>query len=237
MSKLTFLFFIGLLFYSCSTQNTDSGSYMKLWYDAPAEHWEEALPIGNGRLGAMVFGNPGREHLQLNEETVWAGEPGNNLPEGFKEILPEARELLFDGEYKEAEDLIMTRFPRHAPEDNNYGMPYQTVGDLWMEFPGHENVENYYRELDIANALSKVSYDLDGVTYKREYLSTPVDEVMAVRFTASKKGKVGFTMKTSSPHTRKEVYVDGKTLVLNGKGEDRRIKKEKLILMPGFSSI
>ena len=140
----------------------------------------------------MVYGTPGVEHLQLNEETVWGGCPGNNLPKGFSEILPGVRKLLFEGKYKEAETLLATRFPRHAPADNNYGMPYQTVGDLWMEFPGHENVGEYYRELDIANALASVSYKLDDVSFKREYLSTAVDQVIAVNLTADKPGKNNF---------------------------------------------
>src|SRR5690606_25030733 len=101
------------------TKNTD----LKLWYDAPASNWNEALPIGNGRLGAMIFGNPTTERLQLNEETVWAGEPGNNLPKtNFYEALPQIRQLIFEGKYKEAENLAMQKLPRQVPEDNNYGM-------------------------------------------------------------------------------------------------------------------
>ena len=80
---------------------------MRLWYDQPAVEWVEALPIGNGRLGAMVFGDPAHDRLQLNEDTVWAGEPGNNLPEGFLEKLPDARRLIFEGQYQEAEALLM----------------------------------------------------------------------------------------------------------------------------------
>lgn len=215
------------LTFSCAQQGPPP-NLMKLWYDQPAENWEEALPIGNGRLGAMIFGTVNKEHLQLNEETVWAGEPGNNLPTGFKEILPKVRKLIFEGKYKEAQDLTMTRIPRHAPEGNNYGMPYQTVGDLWLDFPDQGEVKYYYRDLDIANAISSVSYEAGGVHYEREYLSTAVDQVIAIRLTADKDGKISFTLKATSPHTVKNIAVDGETLVLSGKGESRENKKGKV---------
>jgi len=186
------------------------------------------LPIGNGRLGAMVYGAPETEHLQLNEETVWAGEPGNNLPKGFKEILPEVRKLIFEGKYKEAETLTMSRVPRHAPEGNNYGMPYQTVGDLYFEFPGLSQVSSYYRDLDLENAVSSVSFDADGVNYKREFLSTAVDQVIAVRLTASKKGKITFNLSATTPHTTKHVAIDGDQLVMSGKGEAVDNKEGKI---------
>jgi alpha-L-fucosidase 2 len=201
---------------------------MKLWYDHPAEQWEEALPIGNGRLGAMVFGTPVTEHLQLNEGTVWAGEPGNNIPGGFKEILPEVRRLIFEGKYKEAQNLVMTRIPRRAPDNLNYGMPYQPVGDLWIDFPGQGKITNYYRDLDIASSISSVSYEADGVIFKREYFATAVDQVIVLRLTANKKGKISFIMRADSPHTIKEVTVKGDTLVLTGTGESISNKKGRV---------
>lgn len=220
--------FLLLIAITLSCTPVEKPNLMKLWYNQPATAWEEALPIGNGRLGAMIFGTPSLEHLQLNEETVWGGEPGNNLPKGFSEVLPGVRELLFEGKYKEAEALLATRFPRHAGAENNYGMPYQTVGDLFLEFPGHENVSGYYRELDIANAISLVSYTLGNVSYQREYFSTPVDQVMAMRITASRKGEISFTMKTSTPHTNYQVSVEDNALVLSGKGETVENKEGKV---------
>lgn len=223
-SKLVLLSIIVAV--SCTT--TKKENLLKLWYKQPATAWEEALPIGNGRLGAMVFGTPQNEHIQLNEETVWGGEPGNNLPEGFKEVLPGVRKLIFEGKYKKAEELLMTRFPRHAPEDNNYGMPYQTVGDLWIEFPGHENVTEYYRELDIAHAISSVKYNLEGVSYKREYLATSVDQVIAMRVTADQPGKINFTLKASTPHSNYMVLAADNTLILSGTGEQVENKEGKV---------
>lgn len=216
------------IFSSCSTGTQQAENKLKLWYNKPASVWEEALPIGNGRLGAMIYGGPETDQLQLNEETVWAGEPGNNLPEGFNEILPQARKLLFDGKYQEAEDLVMSRVPRQAPPTNNYGMPYQTVGDLRIEFPQLKNVTNYYRELDIQQALSAISFTKDGVDYKREYLASAVDQVIAIRLTASEKGKISFKLTANTPHPVYQLQVEGDQLVLTGKGESVDNKTGKI---------
>ena len=217
-----------LSFLGCSESEKQETNLLKLWYNKPAKVWEEALPLGNGRLGAMVFGTVATEHLQLNEETVWAGEPGNNLPKGFKEILPQVRKLIFEGKYKEAESLTMSRVPRHAPKWNNYGMPYQTVGDLYIEFPGQENVKNYYRELDIQNAISSTIYSVNGVSYKREYFISAPDQVMVVRVSASEKGKISCNLKADSPHTIFNIKTDGDQLILSGQGEDLDNKRGKV---------
>src|SRR4051812_30825893 len=108
-----------ILFFLVAAGKLYSQSNLKLWYDKPAANWNEALPIGNGRLAAMVFGTTDAERLQLNEETVWAGEPGNNIIEGTFESIQQIRKLLFEGKYKEAQDLSNTTFPRQAPKDNN----------------------------------------------------------------------------------------------------------------------
>ncbi|PZX15914.1 alpha-L-fucosidase 2 [Breznakibacter xylanolyticus] len=201
---------------------------LKVWYTQPASRWVEALPIGNGRLGGMFFGNPACEQLQMNEETVWAGEPGNNLPKGFNQVLPQVRELIFAGREDEAQDLALTRFPRRVGGDNNYGMPYQTVGDLWIDFPGHEQAVNYYRELDIARAIGKVTYQVGEVTFQREYFASAIDQVMVVRLTASQKKHISCTLSMSSPHQSKRVVVDGGQLMLSGTGSDFENKKGRV---------
>ncbi|MFC0877844.1 glycoside hydrolase N-terminal domain-containing protein [Saccharicrinis sp. FJH2] len=229
--KLSFLVAIGFGLWSCSVRDRNEENEMnpmKLWYENPAQVWEEALPLGNGRLGAMVFGSTGTEQIQLNEETVWAGEPGNNLPKGFKEILPEVRKLIFQGKYKEAEALTMTRIPRHAPEWNNYGMPYQTVGDLLIHFPGHEHYTSYYRELNIENATSSTTYEVDGVTYKREYFISAPDQIMLIRLSASEPGKISCDIDATTPHTVFSKKVEGKKLILSGKSEDADDKTGKV---------
>ena len=172
----------------------------------------------------MVFGQPAAEQLQLNEETVWAGEPGNNTIEGFRELLPEIRRLIFEGKYKEAQDLAMTRLVRPAPETADYGMPYQPVGDLLIEFPGHENATDYYRELDIKNAVTAVEYTVDGVRFHREMLASIPDQVIAVFLTADQPGKLDFSLKMNSPQLKRQVSVEGETIGLSGTTGDHEGK-------------
>ena len=220
--KIMVLILLGIL---CSLVSAGDKT---LWYDEPAEAWVEALPLGNGRLGAMVYGGTEKEQLQLNEETIWAGEPGNNIPKGFNEILDQARKLLFDGKFKEAESLITTRFPRHAAEDNNYGMPYQTAGDLFIEFPGHNDVNDYRRELDIQNATSSVSYSVNNTTFKREYFSSLTDDAIYIRLTADKPGQINCDMALSSPHKNQQVNASNGTLTLSAVSGDKENKKGKI---------
>ncbi len=210
---------------------------MRLWYDKPSTQWEEALPIGNGRLGAMIYGGIEKEQIQLNEETVWAGEPGNNLPEQFSAVLPEIRKLLYDEKFREAQDLAMSSIPRQAPPNMNYGMPYQCVGDLMIDFGKQSDVTEYYRELDIKNAVSIVRYSADGVSYKREYLATANDQVIAIRLTADKKGSINFTLRTDSPHKVKNTIVENDMLILKGRSGDLDNKKGKVEFHARFKPI
>jgi alpha-L-fucosidase 2 len=189
---------------------------LKLWYDKPASNWNEALPIGNGRLAAMVFGNPSKEVIQLNEETVWSGEPGNNVVEGLYPAISDMRELLLHGKYKEAQELGLKKIPRNAAKDNNYGMKYQPVGNLYLRFPGHEMVDAYYRDLDIENAITSVSYRVKGVSFKREMLASFNDDVIVVRLTADKANKINFDAAMNSPHQAWEVRRSGDMISLKG---------------------
>ncbi|WP_342588255.1 glycoside hydrolase family 95 protein [Hymenobacter wooponensis] len=195
---------------------TQAQNPMVLWYAKPAANWNEALPIGNGRLAAMVFGQPGREQLQLNEETVWAGEPGNNVVSGVYEGVQGIRKLLFEGKYKEAQDLSNKIFPRKAAPTSNYGMPYQTVGNLLLTFPGHETATNYYRDLDIQQAVVKVRYQVKGITYTRETFASLPDQVIVVRLTASKPGSITCRLGLNSPQLIHRVQTEPTKLVLTG---------------------
>ncbi len=160
---------------------------LKLWYIKPAKIWEEALPIGNGRLGAMVYGGTVEETIQFNEETVWAGEPGNNILPAVKDYLPEIRQLIFEGKYKEAQQLADKYLPRITKEDNNYGMCYQPVGNLQIVFPDNHDITDYYRDLDISKAVASVEYKTKGVTYRREVISSLADNIIAVEIIVKKK--------------------------------------------------
>ena len=172
----------------------------RLWYDRPAQTWTQALPIGNGTLGAMVYCTPTVERIQLNEETIWAGQPNQVLNPEAKEYLPRVRQLIFEGRYKEAEQLANEKvMPIGAGQ--NRGMPFQPFGDLHIAMPGHASYSNYERQLDIDNARSIVSYDVDGVHYDRETIAPLGSKVIAIHLTASKPGMISFTASFSTPHT------------------------------------
>lgn len=156
----------------------------RLWYDEPAAQWVEALPIGNGRLGAMVFGGIGLERLQLNEDTLWAGGPYHPADPRAREALPLIRDLLRDGHYRQAQDLADERFlsvPRRE-------MPYQTIGDLLINMSATEQAVDYRRELDLQTATARTSFRLGGTQHTREYFVSPVDQVIAVRLRAAGRG-------------------------------------------------
>lgn len=192
-----------------------SAQELKLWYNRPAQVWEEALPLGNSRLGVMVYGNPEREELQLNEETIWAGSPYRNDNQEAYEALPEVRKLIFDGKNKEAEELINKKFMT-----SRHGMPYQTAGSLILNFEDHGKYDNYYRELDLNNALSTTRYTSNGVEYKREVFSSFSDDVIIMHLSTNKKGALSFSAEYSSPAKYTTTSTKENTLVLNGTGSD-----------------
>ena len=191
---------------------------LKLWYDEPAAQWVEALPVGNGRLGAMVFGGSEREQIQLNEETVWAGQPNSNAnPDVEEGALDEIRQLIFDGKYRAAQDMVDHKIFFKT----NHGMSYQTIGDLYLDFPGHETPSSYYRDLDISKAVASVKYTVDGVEYTREVISSFADDVVAVNLSASEKGKITFDVSLVSPHKKHTVEVEGSDIVLRATTGDQ----------------
>jgi len=142
---------LSVAFLSYITTAFAQQSDLKLWYDKPSgKVWERALPVGNGRLAAMVYGNPGREVLQMNESTVWSGGPSRNDSKSSLAALPEVRRLIFENKRAEAAALAS----REIKSEKNNGMCYQPVGNLYLNFPGHDKYENYYRDLDITKAIA-----------------------------------------------------------------------------------
>ena len=161
-----------------------------MWYDRPAVLWTEALPLGDGRLGAMMFGNPLQEHLQLNEETMWAGNPNNNYNPEAAEWIPRIRQLVFEGRYREAQDLCT----RYVKSPTNQGMPYQPFGDLLVNFNGQLDYTNYRRSLDLDSALAVVEYDVNDVHFRRECFTSFADSVVILHLSASRPGQLSFIM-------------------------------------------
>ncbi|MCH5239669.1 MAG: glycoside hydrolase family 95 protein [Muribaculaceae bacterium] len=186
-----------------------------LWYDSPAKEWTEALPLGNSRIGAMIFSEPARERIQLNEETMWGGSPYvNHSPKALNE-LENVRQLIFAGKNQEAQDIIAETFLT-----GQNGMPFQTLGSLILNFPGHDNYSNYKRELSLDSALSKSVYNVNGVEFTREALTSFEDDVFVMKISSSQPGALNFSAKFESPMKKHSVEVVGKHLILNVSGDD-----------------
>ncbi len=190
-----------------------------LWYDQPASIWREALPVGNGRLGAMIFGGVAQERIPLNEQTVWTGGPYDPTRPGGAAALPEVRQLVFAGKYFEAEKLFNQKMMGKPDQ-----MKYQPLGNLFLEFPDHTNVCDYRRSLDLNTAIAEVTYRSGGVTFRRETFASLEDHVIVFRLTADHPGAISFTAKlagianTNPPGDEKfstEALKDGQ-LVLRG---------------------
>ncbi|WP_285008744.1 glycoside hydrolase family 95 protein [Pedobacter faecalis] len=207
------LFFVWVLSVPAFGQTAE----MKLWYDKPSGNvWEAALPIGNGRIAGMVYGNPEMEIIKLNEATVWSGGPNRNDNPNALAVLPDVRRLIFEGKYAEADKLASANFS--SPVN---GMNYQPVGDLLLRFPGHDVFTNYYRELDLKQAVSTVRYTVGGVTYTRTFFASIPGELIVVRLTASKVGKLTFTASMRSPHKSTVAVRGSNELVLSGISGDK----------------
>jgi alpha-L-fucosidase 2 len=194
---------------------------LRLWYRQPARYWTEALPVGNGRLGAMVFGGPSEERLQLNEDTLWTGRPHAYHHEGAAQHLPELRRLLAEGKQKEAEDLATREFMSVPIRQE----AYQPLGDLLLSFAGHEAATGYERSLDLDGATSAVRYRVGEVAFTRTTFSSFPDQVLVQRIEADQKGKVGFVLRVGSPHAASiGRALDANTLQLAGRVRDDGVR-------------
>ncbi len=198
--KVYVLIFVCLLFI-CSNINAqenniadviDSKSFNPatlLWYKQPAKKWEEALPVGNGRLGAMVFGNSKEERIQLNEDTYWTGGPYSTVVKGGYKVLPKVQKLVFQGKYLQAHNLFGRNLMGYPVEQQKY----QSLGNLVLFFQNQDSVTNYKRWLDLETGITAVSYQANGITYTREVFASAPDGVIAIRITANKPGSISLT--------------------------------------------
>lgn len=201
-----------------------SAQQYRLWYNTPAEVWTEALPLGNGRLGAMVFGLPTTERLQLNEETIWAGQPNSNANKTSLQWYPRVQQLVFEGRYAEAQQMA----EEHLMSGSNSGMPYQTFGDLYISTPGHADYKDYERYLSLDSAIAVTQYTVDGVRYRREAMTSFTDNVIKVRLTASQPGCITFNANLSSPHHDVIIKSTGKCVTLEGVTPTHELLKGKV---------
>ena len=198
MKKFISGLFVVLLFssYPIVSSAKPAAQSLKLWYSQPAVKWEEALPIGNGRIGAMIFGGVEEEHIQFNEETLWTGAPHDYSHEGASQYLGKIRELIWQGNQKEAEELAMDKFMSIPLGQKKY----QPFGDMWIKFGNQKEVADYHRELDLSTALCRTTYKSAGTTFSREYLSSVPDQTIAVSLKADKKQSITFDLSLTALH-------------------------------------
>ncbi|MDR6845287.1 glycoside hydrolase family 95 protein [Flavobacterium granuli] len=185
--KLLLVFIFSLFCKEAVAQSTNV-----LWYKQPAEFFEESLVLGNGKMGATVFGGVESDKIYLNDITLWSGEPvnANMSPEAYKNI-PAIREALKNESYKLAEEL-------NKKVQGKNSESYQPLGTMEINNFHTGKASNYHRELDISNAISKVSYEIEGVKYTREYFVSAPDQIMVIKLTSSKKGTLNFDIHSSS---------------------------------------
>jgi alpha-L-fucosidase 2 len=191
---------------------------LALWYDEPAgDDWLRALPLGNGRLGAMVFGNPGTERLQLNEDTIWAGGPHDSANPEALAALPEVRRLVFEDRWVEAQDLINA----HMLSNPVGQLAYQTVGNLRLTAEGTSGATEYHRQLDLTTATALTSFVAGGVRHRREAFVSSPDQVVVMRLTADAPGSVSFTAAFDSAQRTTTASPDAATIALDGISSDQ----------------
>lgn len=185
---------------------------LKLWFRQPAEKWTEALPIGNGRIGAMVFGRVDTERIQFNEDTFWSGRPHDYTNPEALQYLDKVRSLIFEGKYLEAQELA----DEHMMGKPRFLQAYQPMGDLWLRFKNPGAIKNYRRELDLENAIVRVSYEADSVKYNREVFCSAPDQVIVVHLTCNKSGQICVESELTSLHKYRIIFADSNSLIMRG---------------------
>jgi alpha-L-fucosidase 2 len=212
---------------SAAVSYTTPAQAMRLWYRQPAATWNEALPIGNGRLGAMIFGGVQTERIQLNEDTIWAGEKRDRINPEAATNLAEVRRLLFAGKPKDAEILAektIISIPKRMP-------PYQPLGDLFIRFRGQQETREYVRELDLDSAIARVTYLSGDAKFTREVFSSAVDQLIVIRLTSDKPGRLTFSVTLTREQDSKTRAIDSSRVVIEGEAiahSDRQALERKV---------
>jgi alpha-L-fucosidase 2 len=225
------LFICALLFCACAAAQDKKD--LTLWYDKPSTEWNQALPIGNGRLGAMVFGGIQEERIQLNEESVWTGRDEDFVNPEAKEAFPVIRKLLFEGRYAEAQKLAQEKMMGNKKVHSTY----QTLGDLYLNFESPSSaIESYQRTLDLETAVATVKYKANDISYTREYFSSAPDQAIVIRLTASESSSLSFTVTLSRPGNKATLTIENNELVMRehvGNGMGVKIVARVKILNEG----
>lgn len=213
---------------------------LKLHYTQPAQKWTEALPVGNGRLGAMIYGGVEEEIIQFNEETLWTGGPNNYAHKGAHEYLDEIRQLLWQGKQKEAEALANEHFMSQPLRLK----AYQPFGDLLLHFEHTGTPQNYHRQLDLENAVAAVSYTVDGINFRREVIASFPDQLIAIQLTTDEAAGLNFSFGLDSRHQLKSVETDLDRQVLSVQVLDGEMEGKAMLMVktdgqiePGYDDI
>lgn len=199
----------------------------QLWYAEPARVWTDALPLGNGRLGAMVYGIPAAEQIQLNEETIWAGQPNANHNPDAKVWLPKIQQMIWDEKFVEAQEAATA----HVMSAKNWGMPYQTFGSVYLSQAGVGDYSDYRRELSLDSAICVTTFKSGGVTYRREVITSFTDQVVSVRMTADRPGAITFQSHFTTPHEDVIIRSEGDEATLLGVSSKHEGLKGKVRFM------
>ncbi|ORX83951.1 Six-hairpin glycosidase [Anaeromyces robustus] len=188
---------------------------MKLWYDIPAREWTEALPVGNSHLGAMIYGGVQRDELQLNEETFWGGGPHNNVVNNAFPKIQQARQMIFDGKFMQAENYINQNCLSGID-----GMPYLPLGSLFINYSDIKEYSNYYRELDISNAMTTTKFTANGVNMERTLFASMTDDVLVYHITSDPKKPISFSLSYQFPRLTNSISTSGNRLIIKVNGKD-----------------
>ncbi|HMA62729.1 MAG TPA: glycoside hydrolase family 95 protein [bacterium] len=219
--KKNLTLFICLLLFLVNCDKPAKNSDNLLWYNQPAQEWNQALPLGNGRLGAMVFGGIKRERIQLNEESIWAGQKLNNNNPAALENLSKIRDLLLNNKNQEAMKLAEKSLTAIPPRFRSY----QPLGNLYLNFPHSDTCSNYKRELNISTAISKVDYSINSIHYSRETFISAPDDIFVTRIKSSRKGALNFSLAFRRKKDASTKAISDNMLLLSGQIIDKPDKQ------------
>ncbi len=218
------LCFMALTVAAMNVWAAPESSPLELWYDQPAKFWTAALPIGNGRMGAMDFGGVSESRFQFNEDSLWTGGPHSYAHRGAAEVLPQIRQLLFDGKQREAEELASRRFMSRPLRQHSY----QPFGDVTLKISGIDSSEAYRRSLDLSSAISTTRFRSGGVSYSRRAFASFPDQVIVIQVECDAPGKLEFSATLNSPQPGSQTSsVDGATLLLAGQARPLALSDQR----------
>jgi alpha-L-fucosidase 2 len=213
MVRSILILLLGIIFFLPSSAQ-DKQKKLKLWYRQPALQWDHAMPIGNGRLGAMVFGGVQSEKIVLNEESIWSHDGEYTDSKGAYKYVKEIRQLLFDGKYKEAEKLAAEKvMGDRLPSGTN---TYQELGELTVDLMDHSDPQDYYRELDLETAITTVKYKVEKTEFTRESFSSAVDQAIFWRIGANDSGKINAKISLQRDGFNHDIQVVDNEIVIRG---------------------